>query len=212
MFLKTGGGKFLKNSAATGGMIQKNDRPPLTAFYSYAGHVLTKAEIDLARRVYRALARLPRGGSLHQVHGLLWRALITESWDIRFIFLWIVLEALFGSESATGEVAFRLSSRLALFLESEGAGARALYDDAKKSYNVRSRIVHGLRLKNLPDDQADRYMGSLERWVRDSLVKVVLDDRLHETFAGNGREAYLEGLMFGDGGEVAILPSTLSEP
>src|SRR5713226_1256865 len=25
MFLKTGGGKFLKNSAATGGMIQKND-------------------------------------------------------------------------------------------------------------------------------------------------------------------------------------------
>src|SRR2546425_1989212 len=79
MLLKTGGGKFLKNSAATGGMIQKNDRPPLTAFYSYAGHVLTKAEIDLARRVYRALARLPRGGSLHQVHGLLWRALITES-------------------------------------------------------------------------------------------------------------------------------------
>jgi len=25
MLLKTGGGKFLKNSAATGGMIQKND-------------------------------------------------------------------------------------------------------------------------------------------------------------------------------------------
>jgi hypothetical protein len=29
MFLKTGGGKFLKNSAATGGMIQENDIPPL---------------------------------------------------------------------------------------------------------------------------------------------------------------------------------------
>jgi hypothetical protein len=27
MFLKRGGGKFLKNSAATGGMIQKNDKP-----------------------------------------------------------------------------------------------------------------------------------------------------------------------------------------
>jgi hypothetical protein len=26
MLLKTGGGKFLKNSTATGGMIQKNDR------------------------------------------------------------------------------------------------------------------------------------------------------------------------------------------
>jgi len=26
MFLKRGGGKFLKNSAATGGMIQKNDK------------------------------------------------------------------------------------------------------------------------------------------------------------------------------------------
>jgi hypothetical protein len=28
MLLKTGGGKFLKNSTATGGMIQKNDTAP----------------------------------------------------------------------------------------------------------------------------------------------------------------------------------------
>jgi len=31
MFLKTGGGKFLKNSAATGGMIQKNDTLGMSA-------------------------------------------------------------------------------------------------------------------------------------------------------------------------------------
>lgn len=62
----------------------------------------------------------------------------------RFLDLWIAMESLFGSESAT-EVTFRLSLNAANSVRMPAATRRELFEWVLKCYGVRSMLVHGRR-------------------------------------------------------------------
>jgi hypothetical protein len=56
MFLKTGGGMFLKNSAATGGMIQKNDSEVISGLLEYQAALTFFENPHVASRRHGAAA------------------------------------------------------------------------------------------------------------------------------------------------------------
>lgn len=60
----------------------------------------------------------------------------------RLIDAWIALEALFSGSGERTEISYRLSVRIAALLGTQG-DRQALLTQMKKSYAVRSKIVHG---------------------------------------------------------------------
>jgi hypothetical protein len=105
------------------------------------------------------------------------------------------LECLFGPETPQ-ETTFRFSQRIAFFLEKEGSKAREVYTRIKKSYEWRSRIVHGLRLSSVKGEKSDSLSVELEELVRRSLVQILGSEAMVKTFDGGRREEYLDSLAF----------------
>ena len=90
---------------------------------------------------------------------------------------------------------------MAFFLEKEGSKAREVYARIKKSYEWRSRIVHGFRLSNLKGEKSNSLLVELEELVRRSLVAILESESLSKTFDGGRREEYLDSLAFRQGGK-----------
>jgi hypothetical protein len=107
----------------------------------------------------------------------------------------IAIECLFGPEDGR-ETTFRLSQRLALFVEADSEQARELFSKMKKSYGWRSKIVHGLRVARLTDEDSDVLLNELEEVTRRSLASVLANESIATTFDGRDRENYLDGLAF----------------
>lgn len=122
-------------------------------------------------------------------------ALRVADWRLRFVALWLVGECLFGSEKAN-EIAFRLSQRMAFFLESDGEKARDVFIRISELYRWRSKAVHGRSLKNFLDDRAPELMTEMEQIVRRALVKILEDEKLAQIFEGREREDFLDRLAF----------------
>lgn len=153
---------------------------------------ITAAEIPLATRLHLSLVALGREGAVWTAVRATWAGLQMNIEAIRYALFWIALEALFGPEDAR-EITYRLSQRVAFFLGGDRAEAKALFALAKKGYGFRSKIVHG-RWKEEPDSETR--MAEAEDLVRRSLVRVLEDEELRETFSGKGREPFLDDLVF----------------
>jgi hypothetical protein len=67
---------------------------------------------------------------------------------------------------------------------------------AKRGYAFRSRIVHGNWKK---DPEADDRMFEAERFVRQSLLRILRDTDLIQSFSSRARETYLDDLVFTGG-------------
>jgi hypothetical protein len=78
---------------------------------------------------------------------------------------WIALESLFGT--GTAELTFRMSLRIAAFIESEAESRRARFESASESYKYRSLLVHGERGR--PSKQL---LESTDEMVKLSLYKI----------------------------------------
>jgi hypothetical protein len=78
---------------------------------------------------------------------------------------WIALESLFGT--GTAELTFRMSLRIAAFIESDPAARRARFEAATESYKYRSLVVHGERGRPSP-----QLLESTDEMVRLSLYKI----------------------------------------
>jgi hypothetical protein len=61
--------------------------------------------------------------------------------EAAFIDSWIALESLFGTGGT--ELTFRMSLRIAAFLESEPGSRIHRFDSARAAYEMRSKLVHG---------------------------------------------------------------------
>lgn len=85
---------------------------------------------------------------------------------------------------------------MAFFLEKEGSKAREVYARIKKSYEWRSKIVHGLRLSNLQREKSNALLVELEELVRRTLVGILASENLTEVFDDGRREEYLDSLAF----------------
>lgn len=124
----------------------------------------------------------------------LWGALTASNWEIRYLWLWIALEALFG---APAELTFRISLRISFFLLSKQEERKKLFDIIKKSYSYRSALVHGMKLNKIPHRESKDILYNLEDVVRRSLMKIFKDDNLMQIFSDNERrEKFLDDLIF----------------
>jgi hypothetical protein len=138
---------------------------------------------------------LQDGGTVRAALTSAIRALVEGNWELRFLLFWLGLESLFGPNDGR-EITYRLSQRAALFLEPDGGKAEELFRAIRKSYGWRSKIVHGLRIANLGDDQSLKLLDELEMIARRSLVAVLANERIAGVFDREGRELYLDGLAF----------------
>lgn len=157
------------------------------------GIQLTLDDLYLARRLHRSIRKQPLGTSVDIARRFLMRALHEVDWSIRYLMLWVGLEALFGTSQ---EVAHRLSLRLAFFLEGRTGDRKQRYDTARDCYKWRSRLVHGVPLRKLKGDESAHLLLESERMLRSSMNRILLEPDLQTTFAGKGREDYLENLLF----------------
>ena len=148
-------------------------------------------DLQPAANLYAALVQLPRSGALWTAVVALVDALLAEREEIRHLLLWIALEALFGPEDGH-EITYRLSQRIAFFLEEDREEARRLFSEAKKAYGFRSKVAHGTWEKNKESTQLTAVTESL---IRRSVLRLLTDRKCAESFR-IGREAYLDGLPF----------------
>lgn len=174
---------------------QIQEFPPLAPHFNDVGNRLTKDDVESARNLHLSLSALPRDGAIWVAVGTLWKSLLESQWEIRYVLLWIVMEALFGPED-TREATYRLSQRVAFFLASDREEAREIFKDARANYTWRSRVVHGMRLAKLSENEARQILYRTEEFVRKSLNRLLSDQKLIQTFSGKDRESYLDNLAF----------------
>lgn len=98
----------------------------------------------------------------------------------RFIDLWIALEALF-SPSDKMELRYRIALRAAHLIEEPGDKREQVYRTLLSSYNLRSDVVHGMKLtirqpKDLKMSERD-VVGRTEDYLRCSIRALVLSDK-----------------------------------
>jgi len=163
------------------------------------GNVVSVADLEVARGLFTEIRKVPVTGPIHPALGLLGRALRESTdWDIRYLTLWVAIEALFGPEDAR-EIRYRLAYRLARFLEpTDPEEARKIFRKALKGYDIRSSIAHGMRVKekDVSGTKADAHLHDIERWLSSSLRLLLTDANIRGKFHGKSRETYLDELVF----------------
>jgi hypothetical protein len=112
--------------------------------------------------------------------------------EIRYLLLWVAIEALFG---ANMDIKYRISQRLAFFLGKNRAEAREIFSKAKKAYDFRSKVAHGAWKR---DQQSTALTAATETLLRQALTRVLLDGAGIQHFVGSTerRDAYLDELVF----------------
>jgi len=169
---------------------------PAIPLSQYAYDHLVEEDFAKAKTLFGVLQSVSGKGPVRMAAQAAKKALIEGAREIRFLLLWIALESLFGPEDGR-EVSFRLSQRIALFLETDRLQGCALFSRIKKSYDWRSKIVHGLRVAKLKNEQSQNLLVELEQLVRRSLSAVLATGSIASTFDGKEREKYLDNLVFG---------------
>src|SRR5262249_22630905 len=122
----------------------------------------------------------------------IWAALTSYASDIRYLWFWIALEALFGPEDSS-ELSHKLAERIAFFIAGNHEDARTLLAKSKKCYGTRSKIVHG-RWKHSSD--MDQLMLDTEAIVRTAFRHIVEKPEMLEIFTSKQRDQYLGDLLF----------------
>ena len=156
-----------------------------------------QGSIQQSRELFAAIDGLPRSGPVWIALWTLWIALQEgKPGEVRILLLWIAIEALFGPEDGR-KISHRLAQRMASFLAAGGEEAHDLYREIKKGYGLRSKIVHGMKVKNPDPETGDRRLGEVQGWLRRSLCRILSCREAVETFSGKGRERFLDEMTFG---------------
>ncbi len=156
------------------------------------------ADFEKACKVNIALQQLDRKSCVWIAVRTLWSALTSEHWEVRLLFFWVALEALFGTST---EITHRISHRIAFFLSSSRGEAEKLYKQAKISYRWRSQAVHGMKLgrSGQKREESKEVLYNAETFARKALLKILKDSKSIGSFSSNkSREEYLDGLIFSD--------------
>jgi len=155
-----------------------------------------KESYDKARKLNIKIWDLERKHSPWMATRSLFDALTTHTWEVRFILLWVALEALFGTNS---EITYRLSNRISFFLSNNKTEAKKLFLDMKTSYGLRSEIIHGLKISKAKGKKRDieKVVYDTETTIRSALSKILLDKKLTDIFSiEKKREEFLDELAY----------------
>ena len=153
---------------------------------------VTRKDLKPAKELFAALTKIPRETSVWTAIRALIAALQMNVEEIRYLLLWVALEALFGAPS---EITYRISERLAFFIGKNKAEKQSLFSDAKKGYGFRSKVAHGAWKKN---KDSTALTATSEGLLRRALVRLLLDDNISKHFLGkdDARNKYLDELVF----------------
>jgi len=166
----------------------------LEAHRNYARAYLQHDDLTKAHDLHSTLLSLPRDGAVWISVYSIWNALREPEWATRYLLFWITLEALFGPEDGR-EITFRLSQRIGFFLSQDRSDALTIFEKAKKGYQWRSKVVHGLHLSKLKHDESIQLSFDTEVLGRKSLFKILMTPRLIDEF-DNRREHFLDQQIF----------------
>ncbi len=166
---------------------------PMRVSSAESKHFPTSNEFAGAKSAFESILKIQRRGSCWIALRMLIRALTEEMWEARYLWHWVVLEALFGPENP-GETTYRLTHRIAVFLRSEGGERSNLFREAKDAYRWRSKIVHGRSLNKLTPAISAEMTGITETLVRESFLQILSTPKLLETMNSKARDSYLDGI------------------
>ncbi len=121
----------------------------------------------------------------------------SETLEKKVIELFISLESLFTT--GNNEVTYKLSNRMAWFLEKDDSSKRLqLFNKIKTAYDIRSGVVHG---KKFVKAEELLLVNEIHSLVRDILLKIFLDKEILIMFSDNSEKRltlYFNRLVMGD--------------
>ncbi|MBI4257908.1 MAG: hypothetical protein HY619_03040 [Thaumarchaeota archaeon] len=161
----------------------------------YIANRLTITKLEDARQLNAALFNLDKSGAPWKAIQLLWRALTDESFEVRYLLIWMGLEAAFGTDT---ELSFRISQRIAFFVAGDAQEARELFKVARQGYELRSKIAHGSPLTSKQEKgNPDQLLVDSENLLRKGIIRILSDQNLPSTFSKReSRDRYLDALPF----------------
>lgn len=165
---------------------------PLYCHPKDVNNPITAQHIVKAAELYPALRSIQQGSAVWVALRAIWAGLTSYAADIRYLWFWIALEALFGPEDSS-ELSHKLAERIAFFIAENSGDARALFQKSKKCYGLRSKIVHG-RWKHSPD--IDQMMEDTEAIVRTAFRHIIEKPDMLPIFISKKRDEYLADLVF----------------
>src|SRR6266498_3100906 len=159
---------------------------------------LRPEDLHTAKARFENLYALAPGGAVEVAARQLLKALSDSEAASRYVSLWTAVEALFAPTSV-GENTHQLAERLAVFLKGRSANAVETYRQIKVDYDLRSKIVHGLRVKQRHKERFPDSLTRSEDWIRLPLAKLADDPALLATFNDDEerRESYFLNLVLG---------------
>jgi hypothetical protein len=180
----------------SGTAIIGNSLESIRPHESYAGASLTRDNVKTADMLAATIQRLPRPSSVWTATRFLWLALTEELWEIRYVNLWVAIEALFGPANRDG-VGRKLRIRVAKFLNADDDQALVALEIVKAGYDLRSAAVHGSRLPRKTEAEKSDLMLMSEGIVLTTLRKILSDPKLLTEFCAPSRDVYLDGVAKG---------------
>lgn len=181
---------------ASGSAILTNMLESIKPLQKYEKAKLKQKDLESADRLATAIQGLGRPSPVWTALRFLWLALAEEVWEVRYVSLWVAIEALFGPENGNG-VSAKLRRRIAKFLNADANEAVKARAKVKEAYEWRSAAVHGGRLDRLDPDVAQEQILLTEGIVLTSLRKILLNSTLTAEFSASSRERYLCKLAHG---------------
>jgi hypothetical protein len=150
-------------------------------------------DLDPTKGLFAALMNVPRETALWATLRALIAAMEMNVEEIRYLLLWVALEALFGTSY---EITYRISQRIALFIGKDNSDAKAVFgDDAKKAYGFRSKVAHGAWRKN---KDSTALTATSEALIRRALNRILMETAVTPNFLGSNdqRESFLDEQIF----------------
>ena len=115
-------------------ILQQSERmQPLYCHRNDLGNPIAIHHIVKASELYPAIRSIQQGNALWVALRAIWSGLTSYASDIRYIWFWIALEALFGPEDSA-ELSHKLAERIAFFIAENNDDARTLFAKSKKCY------------------------------------------------------------------------------
>ena len=157
------------------------------------GGLVSDSDLEEARNLHSALCGLPAESSIRTAVHACWSALQIEMAEVRYLLLWIALEALFAPEDSPTRGPDLFARRIVQFNSADCRPADDHYARARRAYLLKSRIAYGQRTE--PADLAE-CGHETESLLRGALRKILSSDDLTDLFSGtSGREDFLKGLV-----------------
>jgi hypothetical protein len=169
---------------------------PFLCIVARAENHLQPGDLDVARSRFQVLYALGPHGSVAATIRLLMKTISDPEPISSYVLLWTCVEALFGDEESSGEIVHKLAERESLFLQGRSDTVFDTYRQIKKDYDLRSKIIHGLRTQPKHEKEFPAALSRTEDWVRLPLQKIADSTDLAATINGTGRQRFLERLPF----------------